>query len=166
MRRKTFAEVPCPVARTMDVMGDWWIPMILRETLYDVTRFSDFQRMLGISRNILTERLKAMVAHGLLERVPIGDGKRCEYIRTERGTAAISVLAAMMGWADTWVFDGRPPIQLVDRHTGQPVRPVVIDAESGQVFDAARVRVVPGPSFPSHPGALAARFPDHPTENP
>ena len=150
----------------MDVLGDWWVPMILRESLYGARRFSDFQKMLDISRNILTARLRSMVEHGLLDQRPYGaSGNRHEYVLTERGNAALSVLAAMIEWANQWIFDGQPTVELVDKDTGVPIRPKVIDEVSGQPFDARKARIVPGPGFPSHPKALAFRFPDKDSES-
>lgn len=159
MKRKTFEAVPCSVARTMDVLGDWWVPLILRETVYGATRFSDFERMLPISRNILTDRLRTMVDHGLLERQPYGpSGARVEYVLTEKGWDAIDVLGAMMAWANHWIFDDQPPIELRDRESGARVRPMVVDAETGAPFDARRVELVPGPGFPESPDVRAFRF--------
>lgn len=159
MRRKSFEDVPCPIARTMDVLGDHWTPLILREALYGATRFSDFARMLGISRNILSDRLSRMTEHGLLTRVQVDENSHPTYELTPMGHDAIAVLAAMMAWANRWFFEGRPTVILRDTKTGARVEPRVVDQRTGRRFDARRIRIEPGPGFPTAPEALAFRFP-------
>ncbi|MGW7427657.1 winged helix-turn-helix transcriptional regulator [Streptomyces sp. NPDC054813] len=70
MRRTSFAQWPCSIARTMDLLGDWWTPLVLREAFYGIRRFDAFQESLGIARNTLTDRLRRLVEEGLLEKRP------------------------------------------------------------------------------------------------
>ncbi|MFC7648785.1 winged helix-turn-helix transcriptional regulator [Streptosporangium lutulentum] len=104
MKRTPFAEWPCSIARSVDLLGDWWTPLVLREAFYGTRRFDDIQRNLRIGRNILTQRLKRLVEEGMLERVPYQERpKRYEYVLTEKGRDFFPVLAAMMRWGDKWL---------------------------------------------------------------
>ncbi|MCU0271310.1 MAG: helix-turn-helix transcriptional regulator [Acidimicrobiales bacterium] len=136
MRRTSFAQWPCSVARTTDLLGDWWTPLVLRDACYGVRRFEDFQRRLGISRNILTERLNRLVDEGMLERVPYREHPlRHEYRLTDKGRDFFPVLAAMMRWGDRWLAPDGPPVvlhhttcdhdidtEVVCGHCGEPLR--------------------------------------------
>ena len=96
MKRTTFADWPCSVARTVDLIGDWWTPLVLREAFWGVRRFDDFQRSLGIGRNILSQRLGRLVDEGMLERRPYQDHPpRHEYVLTDKGRDFFPVLAAL-----------------------------------------------------------------------
>src|SRR5687768_10964681 len=98
MRRTRFDTWPCSIARTVDLAGDWWTPLVMREALYGARRFEQFQRRLGLSRNVLTQRLDRLVEQGLLERSPYQERPtRHEYTPTEKGRDFFGVLAAMIG---------------------------------------------------------------------
>jgi DNA-binding HxlR family transcriptional regulator len=145
MRRTRFDEAPCPVARATDLIGDWWTPIILRDAMFGRTRFEDFQEALGVPRAILARRLARLVDEGLMEKVPYAARPpRHEYRLTDKGRAFFDVLAAMWRWGEDWLFaDGaRPPVMLADRETRKEVRPVVVDANTGEPIRAERVRVV------------------------
>ncbi len=149
MERKRFEDQPCPVAQAVDVFGDWWVPMLLREAMYGVETFSEFQENLGISKNILNQRLKRLVELGVFEKVPYHNSLRHRYLLTEKGWDSLSILAAMMAWSDRWVFhQGDYPIELRDRQTGRRVRPVLIDGETGAPLQLERLAMAPGPGFP------------------
>jgi DNA-binding HxlR family transcriptional regulator len=168
MERKRFSRVPCPIARSLDVLGDWWTPLILREALYGVSRFDDFQHWLGIGRNILTRRLALLVEHGVLSKEEYAPN-RFEYRLTEKGYAATKVLLATMAFGDEWAFSpGKEPIAVFDRRTGRRVRPVVTDAETGERLDPRTLYAGPGPGFPGPKQARHARFVEfyerHPAE--
>ena len=142
MRRTRFDHAPCPIARTTDLIGDWWTPILLRNALFGQKRFDEFQRSLGVPRAILARRLARLVDEGLLtkrlyqERPP-----RYEYRLTEKGRAFFDVLAAMWRWGEDWLWpEGTPPVRLTDRETGRPVKPVVVDEATGQRIDARRLR--------------------------
>ena len=151
MKRATFENEPCSIARSLDVLGDWWNPLILRECLYGVHRFQDMQRWLGIGRNILATRLKLLVDEGLLEKRSYQDKPpRFEYHLTEKGYDAAAVLLAVMRFGEKWYFErGREPIRLTDRATGQQVRPVLVDERTGEPLDLRNLVPGPGPSFPA-----------------
>lgn len=143
MRRTRFDEWPCPIARTTDLVGDWWTPLVMRESFLGRKRFDEFVGALGIPRAVLANRLERLVAEGLLERVAYEERPpRFEYRLTAKGIAFYDVLAAMWRWGSDWQWDdGTPPIMLVDRDTGEEVRPVVVDEGTGARIDVRRLRV-------------------------
>jgi DNA-binding HxlR family transcriptional regulator len=155
MRRTRFHDWPCSVARTVDLLGDWWTPLVLREAFYGARRFDDFLR-LGIGRNVLTERLNRLVEEEIFEKVAYQERPlRHEYRLTDKGRALFDVLAAMIRWGDDWLAgEAGRPVELVDRRTGGLVRPLVIDEATGERIDPRHLEVRPGPGFP--PSRLAA----------
>ncbi|WP_028934692.1 winged helix-turn-helix transcriptional regulator [Pseudonocardia spinosispora] len=152
MRRTRFSEWPCSIARTVDLTGDWWTPLVMRQAFYGARRFEQFQHQLGLSRNVLTQRLDALVEADMLDRVPYQDRPtRYEYVPTEKGRDFFTVLAAMIRWGDRWLADPEgPPIELHDRRTGDRVQPAVVDAATGEPLDIRNIRATPGPSLPDH----------------
>lgn len=137
MRRKSLSEAPCPIARTLDVIGDWWSLLIVRDALKGVTRFSEFQKTLGVSKNILTRRLKTLVEKGILELAPVAeDSAYQEYRLTEKGRSLFSVLIALGQWGQDNVPAGAgvPRMRLVDRANRQPVRPLEVFAADGRLL--------------------------------
>lgn len=114
VRRTAFADWPCSLARSVDLVGDWWTPLVLRDAYYGVRRFEDFQRSLGIGRNILTQRLNRLVDEGMLERRPYQDRPvRHEYVLTDKGRDFFPVVAAIVRWGDRWLAgDEGPPVTL------------------------------------------------------
>ena len=163
MERKRFQGAPCSIARSLDVMGDWWTPLILRECLYGVHRFDEIQRWLGIGRNILTRRLAQLVEQGVLERRQYQERpERYEYHLTDKGYDAAKLLLAIMPFGEAWFFgEEGEPIRLYDRRTDRRVRPVVVDAETGQAIDPREVYAGPGPSFPDEEGIRHDRFSEY-----
>jgi DNA-binding HxlR family transcriptional regulator len=160
MRRTRFDTWPCSIARTVDLIGDWWTPLVMREAFYGARRFEEFQQRLGLSRNVLTQRLDRLVDEDMLVRVPYNDRPvRYEYRLTDKGRDFFTVLAAMISWGDRWLAgpDG-PPIELRHRETGLPVHPVVVDAETRQPIDIRQIIATPGPGLPDN---LAQQLQDH-----
>lgn len=159
MRRTRFKDWPCSVARVVDLLGDWWTPLIIREAFYGVRRFDEFQNRLGISRNVLTERLARLTAEGVLKKAQYNlHPPRHEYRLTRAGTAFFDVIVTMMRWGDDHLAgDEGPPIELVDRETGRVVRPVVVDETTGTRIDPFRVQARMGPGFPARHRARAER---------
>jgi DNA-binding HxlR family transcriptional regulator len=157
MRRTRFDEWQCSVARTADLLGDWWTPLVLREAFFGSRRFDDFVEILGISRNTLTERLARLVEEGILAKQAYQENPtRCEYTLTEKGRALFGVLASMIRWGDDWLAteDG-PPVELVDLSTGEVVHPMVVDERTGKPLDHRSLRARPGPGMSE---AEQARF--------
>ena len=144
MRRTRFDEWPCPIARTTDLIGDWWTPLVMREAFSGRRRFDELQEALGIPRAVLAARLDRLCEEGLLKKVPYEEHPpRFEYKLTPKGFAFYDVLAAMWRWGADWLWDDDDPmpIRLVDRDSGEEVRPVVIDERTGERIDVRRVRV-------------------------
>lgn len=136
MKRLALHDQPCPIARSLDIFGEWWSLLILRESFSGVTRFDDFQKNLGVSKNTLTARLNKMVERGVLKRVPVSPGALREHYKlTEMGKELHTVFVALRQWGDKWTFDGAPPPNVVvERTNGRPVAPVVVRSQSGRVL--------------------------------
>lgn len=144
MRRTRFETAPCPIARTTDLMGDWWTPIVMREAFRGIRRFDDFQKALSLSRGVLTQRLRRLVDEGLLEKRLYQDRPpRHEYILTDKGRAFYPVLAAMWRFGEDWLWPegSEPPIELVDRDSGDRVEPLVVDERTGEPIDVRKLRV-------------------------
>jgi DNA-binding HxlR family transcriptional regulator len=143
VRRTRFDTDVCPIARTTDLIGDWWTPVVMREAFFGCKRFEQFQERLTISRATLTERLNRLVDEGMLNRVAYQTNPvRYEYLLTDKGRSFFDVLAAMWSWGDRWLFnEGGASIELTDRDSKQPVTPKVIDANTGEGIDVRQLRV-------------------------
>ena len=144
MRRTRFEDAACPIARTTDLMGDWWTPMVMREAFLGRRRFDEFQKALSMSRGVLAKRLLRLVEEGMLEKRSYEDRPpRFEYILTEKGRAFYSVLAAMWRFGEDWLWDegDEPSLQLFDRETGDPVSPRVVNERTGVPIDVRQVQL-------------------------
>lgn len=152
MRRTAFADWPCSLARSVDLLGDWWTPLVLREAFYGVRRFDDFQRRLGIGRNVLTQRLHRLVDEGMLERRPYQSRPvRHEYVLTDKGRDFFPVVAAMQRWGDRWLAgDDGPPVVLHHTGCGQDMHAEVVCSQCGEPLELRAVRARPGPGLPAH----------------
>jgi DNA-binding HxlR family transcriptional regulator len=133
----------CSVAQTLEVVGDWWSLLIVRDVFFGVTRFDDIQRRLGIARNTLTDRLDWLCRHGVLDRVPYGDsGSRREYRLTDKGRDLQPVLMAMIAWGDRWGATAEaPPLRQIDTN-GEPVELRIVNARTGRRVAPNKVRLV------------------------
>jgi DNA-binding HxlR family transcriptional regulator len=150
VKRTSFANWPCSIARTVDLIGDGWSPMVLREAFYGTTRFDDFERVLGIGRNVLSQRLGRLVDEGLLVRQAYQQNPpRHDYILTAKGRELFPVLAAMMAWGDRWLApsDG-PPILLRHENCGHDTHAEVVCAECHAPLELADIEPHLGPGFP------------------
>lgn len=144
MRRTRFDAAPCPIARTVDLIGDRWTPMVLREAFIGRRRFDEFQEALALSRGVLAQRLARLVDEGLLaKRLYELRPPRYEYVLTEKGRDFYPVLAAMWRWGSDWLWEegSEPPLELYDGETGRPVHPQVVDEHTGEPIDVRRIRV-------------------------
>jgi DNA-binding HxlR family transcriptional regulator len=150
VKRTSFAKWPCSIARTVDLVGDGWTPVVLREAFYGTTRFDDFERVLGISRNVLTQRLASLVEAGLLEREAYQQNPpRYDYVLTEKGREFFPVLAAMMAWGDRWLApsDG-PPVLFRHTSCGHDTQAEVVCAHCREPLELDDVQPRLGPGFP------------------
>lgn len=137
----------CSLARALDVVADRWLLLILREALYGARRFDTFQRGLGVSRSILTERLDRLVEHGLLRRHPYtepGQRVRHEYRLTRKSVDLIPVLIALMQWGDVHLREDPPPISLYDEETGEEVRVEMVTSSGRPLSSLRNLRSRPG----------------------
>jgi DNA-binding HxlR family transcriptional regulator len=133
MRRKSFADMPCPIARALDALGEWWTLLILREAHAGVRRFDDFQEKLGIARNILASRLKGLVAAGILEKRPLPQEgvRRIEYCLTQKGREMGMILMALADWGNRFDPEG-PKVAIETIDTGEPVRLQLVNMTNGK----------------------------------
>jgi DNA-binding HxlR family transcriptional regulator len=151
MRKTSFARWPCSVARTMDLLGDGWTPLILREAFYGLKRFDEFQSGLGIARNTLAERLRRLVGEGLLEKqLYQTEPRRYEYVLTEKGSDFFGVLAAMSGWGDRWLAGNEgPPVMFHHDPCGHDGGAEVVCAGCGETLRAEDTSMWIGPGYPT-----------------
>lgn len=137
----------CSVARTLDVVGDKWTLLVLRDAFYGIRRFEDFARDLGIARNVLTDRLSRLVDTGVLERRRYEERPpRFEYRLTAKGRDLLPVILTMMRWGDTWQHEAAGPVDLVHNDCGRKTHAVSVCAHCQQPLTPFNVRVEPLPS--------------------
>ena len=145
MRRTSFASMPCPVARSLDVLGDAWTLLIVREALAGARRFDDFVEILGIPRTTLTSRLNGLVDAGVFTKRRYEDSPpRHEYVLTEKGVALRTIVVSLLQWGEEWgewPAEGSP-VELRDRQTGQRLWFDQIDRETGRRIDEIDVERV------------------------
>jgi DNA-binding HxlR family transcriptional regulator len=147
MRKASFAEMNCSVAQALEIIGEWWTLLILRDCFLGIRRFDDFVDRLGISRNVLTNRLDKLVDTDLLERRPYDEARaRYDYVLTDKGRALWPVLTALRQWGDEWILgDGNEPLLIEHRDHGHHAIARMTCDVCGEPLDARSVRAVPGP---------------------
>jgi DNA-binding HxlR family transcriptional regulator len=136
VKRTSFEGDDCPIARSLEALGDWWSLLIIREALFGVSRFGEFQKKLGLAKNILTVRLRALLDQGILATAPASDGSAYqEYRLTAKGRGVFPVLVALRQWSEE--FDEHPDeiaTILVDREKGKPVRKLALYSDDGRLL--------------------------------
>ncbi|NMO04477.1 helix-turn-helix transcriptional regulator [Gordonia sp. TBRC 11910] len=133
MKHEELAEENCAIARASAILGERWVWPILRQAFNGAHRFEEFQRGIGLSRNILTDRLHALIAGGILERRPDPDGgTRTQYGLTRKGHALFPVYVAMMEWGNEWTGLADPPVELLHKPCGHRMHARVVCSECGQ----------------------------------
>ena len=146
MERKSFGNMQCPVARTLERVGEWWSILILRDAMHGLTRFDQFQKSLDIAPNMLTRRLNSLVESGLLERRQYSERPpRHEYVLTDLGRDFRSVLVALNSWGNKHFAPEGLSVLLVDSTTGEVAEPVMIDRKSGKPLNSPDFVFAPGP---------------------
>src|SRR3979490_1800519 len=149
VKRTSFEGDGCPVARSLDAIGDWWSMLIIREALLGARRFGEFQRNLGLAKNILTVRLRTLVDRGILKMARASDGSAYqEYVLTPKGRGVFPILVALRQWSEEFSFSpDECATQLVDRTTGHPVRKLELRAQDGRLLGNGdtEVKANPGP---------------------
>lgn len=141
MRRKPLDHMDCSIAKSLDVVGDPWTMLIIRDALLGVRRFEAFSSRLEIPRATLTARLDRLVECGVLQRVQYQEHpRRDEYRLTAKGHALRPVVVTLMQWGDEWARDDDPPTTLIDADTGETVVPGLVDLNTGIPLSDLRVR--------------------------
>lgn len=154
MRRTSFATMNCSVAQTLEVVGEWWSMLIVRDAHLGVTRFDDFQARLGISRNILSTRLDRLVRQGVLAREPYQEHPpRYDYRLTDKGSDLWLLLSAMRQWGDRWAAPDGAPVVVEHRGCGHATTVVAICAHCGEPLGPGALHWSPGPG--ARPGDSA-----------
>jgi DNA-binding HxlR family transcriptional regulator len=137
MKRKCLEKAECAVARALDTIGDWWSLLIIRDAFFGRRRFGDFQKGLGIAKNILTARLRKLVSRGILEVVPASDGSAYqEYVLTEKGRGLDIVLIALRQWGESCLYDDEPRRTRAKR---EPAKEGLLRTARVQVVAAGKV---------------------------
>ncbi len=159
MASTDFSNMPCPVARSMAMLGERWAILLMREAYYGSTRFDEFERHLGIAPNILSARLKTLVSHGLLEKSPApGGGARHIYTLTQMGRDFFPVYVSLKQWAERWLADEKgPPTIFQDKRDGGEIVAGGLTRPDGSTITADDLRVLPGPGAGRY---IRARFGD------
>jgi DNA-binding HxlR family transcriptional regulator len=146
VERKSFSGMHCSVAQCLEVVGEWWSMLILRDAFFGVTRFDQFQERLGISRNILNQRLAGLVGAGVLAKVPYSDHPpRYDYRLTDKGRDLWPVLTAMRQWGDKYEAPDGPPVKLIHKNCGQVSDAMLVCSSCGEPVGARDVKAAPGP---------------------
>jgi DNA-binding HxlR family transcriptional regulator len=147
MQRKSFGSMQCPIARSLERVGEWWSILLLRDALHGLSRFDEFQKSLGIAPNMLTRRLNGLVDAGLLERHRYNDHPpRDEYRLTERGRDFRPVVLSLLAWGNRHFAPEGPSVVLINRETGVTVDPILADPATGRPVDERHYALVPGPA--------------------
>jgi DNA-binding HxlR family transcriptional regulator len=155
MLPRTYDSQVCSVARTLEAIGDRWTMLVIRDAFQGVRRFDDFQRRLGVARNVLTDRLGRLVDDGILARVPYQERpERFEYRLTEKGIDLWPVLVSLMKWGDRYAAPDGPPMLVVHRGCGGTVNERFVCEECGAAVDARSSQARPGPALKRERAAL------------
>ena len=147
--RLRYTDENCTIKGTLEIVGEKWSLLVLREAFFGLRRFDDFHRALGCARNLLSERLAKLVDYGVLERAAYrepGQRTRHEYHLTEKGLDLAPTLVALMDWGDRWTADADgPPVEVRHRGCGGAVRAVLACDEGHGALAPAEIEAVPGP---------------------
>ena len=164
MTRTSLQTHNCSMARTVDIIGDKWALMILRDAFYGFRTFSAFQTSLGIAKTVLSDRLQRLTEANVLEKIQTREGvDRSEYRLTTAGRDLFPVVIALVQWGDRWVFGpGREPMEILDRETGSPVLKVGVQARDGHQLTPRDVTFGPGPGATDETLAIFSSSKHHP----
>ena len=136
VKRTSLEGDGCPIARSLDAIGDWWSMLIIRDALLGTSRFSEFQKRLGLAKNILSVRLRTLVDQGILKTAPASDGSAYqEYLLTPKGRGVFPILVALRQWSEE--FDEHPEeiaTILIDKEKGRLVRKLELHSQDGRLL--------------------------------
>lgn len=150
MKTKSFSDMQCSIARTLEHVGSWWSLLIIRDAMMGARRFKHFQKSLGIARNTLTSRLNELVAGGILEKRPAADGLNYEeYVLTERGRDLAPVIISLSQWGDKWVAHEEGPSTIItEQATGERLPRVWPRRDDGELMALSEVGMKRAPRAP------------------
>ncbi|MFP5391883.1 MAG: winged helix-turn-helix transcriptional regulator [Gammaproteobacteria bacterium] len=153
MERSSFKDFSCSIARTLDVVGEWWTVLILRDLFLGFDRFDDIQRNLGIATNVLTARLRTLAEQQIIERTadPV-DKRKVRYRLTEQGRDLYPVLLALTRWGDKWRAQDGPPLHIRHRGCGHVTTMLPVCAHCHEPLTAANIAFEAGPGGREGPG--------------
>jgi DNA-binding HxlR family transcriptional regulator len=147
VKRTSLEDADCPIARSLDAIGDWWSLLIVRDALLGRRRFGEFQKSLGLAKNILSTRLRMLVERGILQLVPASDGSAYqEYVLTPKGYGIFPIMVALRQWSEQ--FDDAPETLatiMVDREKGRPVKKLELRSQDGRLLSLTDVSLKPRP---------------------
>ena len=147
MQHKSFRNMPCPIARSLERVGEWWSMLIMRDALFGLRRFDEFQKSLDIAPNMLARRLNALVEAGLLERHRYSvHPPRDEYRPTQRGRDFRPVLIALLAFGNRYFAPEGTSVTIVDAQTGVEAEPIIVDRATGRPIREPEFAWVPGPA--------------------
>ena len=141
MRRTSFSDMSCSIARCLEQVGDGWTLLIIREAFFGTRRFGEFQSHLGIAPNVLTARQQGLVQHGILQAMAESEnGRVLDYRLTDKGRDLFPIVIALLQWGDRHApAPEGPPVQVVDRENGRPIAALEVRADDGRVLRARDV---------------------------
>jgi DNA-binding HxlR family transcriptional regulator len=147
MKRISFESMNCSLARSLEIVGEWWTLLIIREAMWGTSRFDDFHHRLGIARNILSARLVKLQDAGVIQRKVTGDSARVhDYLLTDKGWDLFPAVVALMQWGDRWIHaEEGPPIQFFDRNGGQEIQAIVLRNARGRPLRPDQIAIKAGP---------------------
>jgi DNA-binding HxlR family transcriptional regulator len=147
MKRKKLSDAQCPIARSLEHVGEWWSLLIIRDAIHGLSRFDEFQKSLDIAPNMLTRRLTALVEGGVLEKQRYSEHPpRYEYLLTQQGRDLSPVLITLLTWGNKYFAPEGPSILLADTQSGELTDPILIDRITGREISAHEHVLVPGPA--------------------
>ena len=147
MARNKIDNLNCSLADSLNLIGEWWTILILRESFFGTRRFEDFQQHLGIARNILTARLNTLCDNGILERVPVKEGaRRHEYRLTTMGRDLLTVIIALTQWGDRWLRKEQgAPVKFIEGDSGEVIPEISVRSKDGRQLKTRDLAMIPGP---------------------
>ncbi len=154
MQRTSLSGITCSLARTFQIIGEWWTPLVLRDLFVGLARFEDIRRDLGVASNVLAERLTTLTEHGLVERRQYQDNPaRYEYHLTEKGKELLPAFALLMKWGDKWESAAEgPPALLVHEGCGAVTHAIAVCEHCREELVASEVTAIAGPGGRIQPG--------------
>ena len=146
MRSSEFPSQICSVARSLEIVGEWWTLLVVREAFFGTRRFSDFEANLGIAKNVLSDRLAKLVEAGVMERKPVvGRGNSQDYTLTPMGRDLFPAIISLMQWGDRWIYGiERAPVRVLD-HEGAEIARMKVTTPEGKPLQPKDIVVLPGP---------------------